>query len=629
MEREEIINARYGIPPQNLADFIRRGMITRDDIGDLPKNKLDAIDRFLAEFEEATAEADEEEWIVAKKKNTVLGYKEYLKSFPSGRHVEDARKQLALLEEDFWGTVLGDLTKENLEAYANDFPDGKHIEDCKTYLNDLPFLEVRKRNTIDAYREYMKEFPGKHDEECLQHIEEIEDEKDWERACSINRREAYIDYLEMHLGENAGKRPDSFQKKDDAYVDYLEKYSKGKHAEEAISRIKNRSNKEKFIAELLEDPNCYPPNSEKPKESIKTKIEDGHATWEDLREVFEKRQIDAIQKWNGANELPPIQNCKTLPKGFTEVYFWGTKGTGKTCVIGSLLGSLNNNSLKNESLKNKNRFVIVNSPADPHRQRLTNLFSGKDNIITLPDSTKTTNLPAMPCLIRDEEGKLHPLMLIDMAGEAFTGIYKKKNNIRMTADEETAVKKIEDYLKGKQRNDKIHFFVVEYDAADKEVDPLLPGITQLNILQTVAAYFQAEQIFQKSSVGVYIVITKCDRIRCDKKDCDKAKCEIDCLRKIRAKKANDYVTTGRLGKFTNDLKEDYARNARITNFQKISFSIGNVFAQNLCIFDDTDTEKIIEELLAKSPWITGEKWYERLYGWLKYDYPSKYRGIEY
>ena len=566
-QRDKVIAGRFGIPVKNLANLVRKGVITLDDIGDLQSAKLDQIKQLLAEFEE-------EDWEETSSNNTtkgkVNGYKHYLECYPNGHHVEEAKKLLADLEESVWNTVLSNLTKESLEGYSDIFPDGKYIDECKTKLSDLPFLEVLKRDTIDAYREYMKNHPGKHDAECLSRIEEIEDENDWKTACANNRREAYSEYLKKH--------------------------PKGKHVEEAQEKIKYRSKKEVFIGELMEDPNCYPPNSTKPVESITTKVEDGVATWDDLLTVFEQRQIDAIKNWKAATDLPPVPEIEQLSEGFTEVYFWGTKGTGKTCVIGSLLGSL----------VNKKKFVPVPAPAEPHRQVLTNLFSGhNDNIITLPDSTKITNLPAMPFLIRDEKLRKHPLMLIDMAGEAFTGIYKKKNRIKLTSEEETAVNKIEKYLKGKQRNDKIHFFVVEYDGADKVVDPvLLPGVTQLNVLENVAAYFQEEHIFEKSSVGVYIVITKCDRIKCKRED--------------RAKRANDYVTTGQLANFTTNLREEYAARNRIGRFQKISFSIGNVFAQNLCIFDDTDTEKIIEELILKSPWISGEKWWEKVYGWLNY-----------
>jgi hypothetical protein len=192
-----------------------------------------------------------------------------------------------------------------------------------------------------------------------------------------------------------------------------------------------------------------------------------------------------------------------------------------------------------------------------------------------------------------------------MAGEAFTGIYKGRHGIGMTEDEKKAVEKIDSYLMGKQRNAKIHFFVIEYGGANKIVDPrTLPGITQINVLQDVAAYFQEKGIFQKSTVGVYVVVTKCDKI--------------DCSREERAKRASEYVSTGQMGTFVDNLKNEYAKRARVEEFKKISFSIGDVFAKSLCVFDNRDTEKIIEKLLLKTPWVTGEKLWEKILGWLRY-----------
>jgi hypothetical protein len=105
-------------------------------------------------------------------------------------------------------------------------------------------------------------------------------------------------------------------------------------------------------------------------------------------------------------------------------------------------------------------------------------------------------------------------------------------------------------------------------------------------------------------VGVYVVVTKSDKI--------------DCPREERAKRASEYVSTGQMGTFVNNLKNEYALRARVEEFKKISFSIGEVFAKSLCVFDNTDTEKIIEKLLLKTPWVTGEKLWEKILGWLRY-----------
>lgn len=558
-QREKIIAGCNGIPARNLANYVRDGIVSLDELPLTPEKRTN-VEQLLSESEEAL-------WDEVKKENIVEGYQKYLSCYPNGKHLDDARTVLASLEDTYWDAISHDLTKEGLEGYEKAFPNGRHVAECRMLLADLPYLEVKKKDTILAYREYLNAYPGRHDGEILARIEEIEDENDWATACANNIK--------------------------DSYRVYLDKHPRGIHAEEARNRIKNRSGKEIFIEELKNDPNCYPIGG---PDGIKTKIDNGVANWDDLLEVFDQSKIDAIKEWKAAAELPAVPDLDRLPEGFAEVYFWGTKGTGKTCVIGSLLGSLCNI---------KHNYIPIQSNAELHRQRLTNLFSGNNSICTLPDSTITTNLPAMTFRVRDDKQRQHQLMLIDMAGEAFTGIFKSRHGIGMTEDEKKAVEKIDSYLLGKQRNAKIHFFVIEYGGANKIVDPrTLPGITQINVLQDVAAYFQEKGIFQKSTVGVYVVVTKCDKI--------------DCSREERAKKASEYVSTGQMGTFVDNLKNEYAKRARVEEFKKISFSIGDVFAKSLCVFDNRDTEKIIEKLLLKTPWVTGEKFWEKILGWLRY-----------
>lgn len=561
-QKDRVLTACNTIPVKNLANFVRNGVVTVTELrksGLLPE-KADQIEGFLSEFEET-------DWEKAKKDNTVGGYHQYLSKYPEGSHSAEACKCLDTLEDTFWKSISHNLTKEGLEGYKEAFPDGRYITQCNALLEDLPYIDVKKKDTILAYRTYMDQYPGKHTAEILKRIDEIEDEIDWETACTNNSK--------------------------DSYHEYLVKWPNGLHANEAENRIKNRSGKEIFIEALREDPNSYPVGGPK---GIQKQIENGVASWTDLQAVFSPSKIEAIKNWTQAAALPPVPDLDKLPNGYTEVYFWGTKGTGKTCVIGSVLGSLCNI---------KHNYIPINSNSELHRQRLTNLFSGNNNICTLPDSTITTNLPTMTFRIKDEKLRQHQLMIIDMAGEAFTGIFKSRHGIGMTDDEKKAVDKIDSYLMGKQRNPKIHFFVIEYGGADNEVDPqTLPGITQINVLEDVAAYFQEKGIFRKSTVGVYVVVTKSDKIKCKRED--------------RARLASEYVSTGRMGTFVSNLKDEYTKKARIEEFKKISFSIGDVFARNLCVFDNTDTDKIIDKLILKTPWVTGEKLWEKILGWLRY-----------
>lgn len=46
--------------------------------------------------------------------------------------------------------------------------------------------------------------------------------------------------------------------------------------------------------------------------------------------------------------------------------------------------------------------------------------------------------------------------------------------------------------------------------------------------------------------------------------------------------------------------EDTCKKANVGDLKVLSFSVGDVFAKNLCKFDATDTTKVIEKLITKT-----------------------------
>ena len=158
-------------------------------------------------------------------------------------------------------------------------------------------------------------------------------------------------------------------------------------------------------------------------------------------------------------------------------------------------------------------------------------------------------------------------------------------------DERKAVlEKAMNYLRDR-RNNKIHFFVVEYGAHNKKWE----GLNMSNYLSHMIQFLKKEKVFTKSTVGVYVLVTKCDKMNCSKEE--------------RPQKASEYVEQ-ELAAFWNTLKKtcDWAE---IKDVRKLAFSIGEVFAQQLCVYDGADTNKVIDKLLTKTPTIS------RRFGWLR------------
>ena len=74
--------------------------------------------------------------------------------------------------------------------------------------------------------------------------------------------------------------------------------------------------------------------------------------------------------------------------------------------------------------------------------------------------------------------------------------------------------------------------------------------------------------------------------------------KIPCAKEDRPRMAYEYVQT-QLGSFWQNLNIA-CKKAGISEPSTLSFSIGDVFAQNLCKYDGTDTTKIIKKILMKT-----------------------------
>ena len=136
-----------------------------------------------------------------------------------------------------------------------------------------------------------------------------------------------------------------------------------------------------------------------------------------------------------------------------------------------------------------------------------------------------------------------------------------------------------DYLRD-TRNNKIHFFVVEYNAHDKEWE----GRKMVDYLDCMSSFLKSQGVFSKKTVGVYVLVTKCDMINCTPEE--------------RPKFAAKYVEE-ELPAFWNNLQYT-CKKCGVGDLKILSFSIGEVFAKSLCKFDSHDTDKVMDKLITKT-----------------------------
>lgn len=550
--KERILKAANTIPVPNLINFVTKGDVTIPDLESVGVNPavLEAIRKqFEAQVDADWKQVTQIDSSAIEAKVTALN--DYLKKHgDDSKYAVEAKGELVNMEDTYWRHVLAnEPTSATLERFMQYFPYGSHIEECQEMLSDMPWLEAKSRNTVAAYEEYRCNYPGKHLDEINKAIAQIKDESDWAIACA-NRD----------------------------YDTYLEKHPNGAHRDEAKKRKDYRGAEEMFLDELKEDRNKYTPFI------IQQKVENNVTSWERLGTIFDQTELEAIKSWTQAADLPFPPAPQNLKEGLTEVYFWGLKSSGKTCALGAILSAATNIHRISRPLACSGAY---------YRDTLSNLFT-LDGICTLPTGNPLTNNVSEMCIqmseipepgdserqIRKKQERYHQMTLIDLAGETITGIYRAANpDVFPNNPSEQLVNQVKTYLKN-DNNNKVHFFIVEYGKSDGTIE----GTTQGNILDNLAVYLENEKILRKSTVGVYVIVTKTDKIPCAKED--------------RPRMAYEYVQT-QLGSFWQNLNIA-CKKAGISEPSTLSFSIGDVFAQNLCKYDGTDTTKIIKKILMKT-----------------------------
>lgn len=527
-----IIKGCRDIPVNTLGEYVSKGIVTIDELmaAGLQPEKQAYLNTILLN-------ADHLAWNNAVDQNTPDAYQEYVRRYPAGQHVSEAFAQIAALEEYYWDRANSTMDQAALREYLRMYPGGLYAAEANEILNDSEWLNACRINTIAGYEHYRQTHPGKHTDAINDRLYYLQDEKDWNDAVAFGTTDALYRYINAH--------PD------------------GMYVNEAYMRIQANAGREAFLAELSDDPNAYP------ADKIKENVGNGMATWSDIAAIFGPDRAAAIERFNRPSDLPTSTPSPTLQPKSTEVYFWGTPASGKTCALGSIISSSRRHGI----------YEGVACSGYDYMTRLSNIFDSQ-GFCTFPDSTSIGNIQEMILKLRDKKGKRHKVTLIDLAGELFRSVYFKLSGRMVTYEAEQTLQTALNYLHDKH-NEKIHFFVVEYGAHDREWE----GLKMVDYLEKMVSFLREQRIMRTTTVGVYVLVTKCDLMPCPPQD--------------RPRMAYEYVQS-LMGAFWNTL-QDACRLGGVKDLKVLSFSIGDVFAQNLCQFDGRDSDKVIDKLLTKTP----------------------------
>lgn len=359
--------------------------------------------------------------------------------------------------------------------------------------------------------------------------------------------------------------------------DYITAFPAGKHVDEAKEKITYleqarktaQAERNRVLEKIKKNPNTYFPDE------IKEFLENGTLSETDLEECG--IPTDIIETLDEIEQKQPRLNLgnrpDAIPEGYTEVYFWGIPGSGKTCALAAILS-------KAEKL---GYLRIAIGPGYDYMTQLKNIFVDENALLPPPSPVDTTQyLPFT--LKKDNEKYYRSISLIELSGEIFQCFYCKNAGKQMPSqNHEDTFNSLLKFLNS--RNRKIHFFFIDYGNKNKK-DPA--GYTQSDYLSAASTFFNQHQIFKKNTDAIYVVLTKSDLMPCSESE--------------RVTKAKEYLTKDNFQAFINALKDSCRVNS--INAGKLTFepfSLGKVYFQQICDFDGTTAENIINILIDRVP----------------------------
>ena len=530
--KEQVLAIAHGVPVSSLITSIQRGIITLDELKriQLAPEKLEVIEQKLKDYEDQL-------WTKACQTGDVADFFKYLKIYPDGAFAEPCRQALISGEEFFWKNILDSgsisLIKQYIEFYEP--LGGAHIYECQEMLEDPDWVQVKKQPTLVNLEAYEQAFPGKHHIEIAQMRDAITDDIDWKNA--------------LHVGNTP------------AFQTYLQNHPQGKHAAIAQERIDAAAGHDAFISDMNSDL--------KNADEIQKAVAGNIITWGDEVMAYGPERAQAIKDFVERDIQPNPKIPEALTKDSTEVYFWGTPSSGKTCALGSLLcGAMNNYNLEPQKCQGYHYMA-----------QLRNVFDANNKLCSLPPSTVVNVIQEMVFTITDMKNKLHRVTFIDIAGEIFRSIYSNMNDMFLDQEHKETLAHVMKFL-ADNSNPKIHFFVVEYGGEATQWE----GLYMRDYLHACSLYIKENKIL-RNSTGVYLLVTKCDKMHCpDEMIVDNA----------------EQFVKNNLSSFYNNLQRA-CDDAGIKDFKIIPFSIGEVFAGKICCYDDSFIDDVIDVLIAKTP----------------------------
>jgi hypothetical protein len=366
--------------------------------------------------------------------------------------------------------------------------------------------------------------------------------------------------------------------------DWITNNPDNKHIQEAKDRViflqekreKIKNQKQGILDNIRRNPNKYS------AKDILNFLNNSIISVQELREYCKVPQsvIDNLDKI----KVPKLDLGSTpdsIPDGYTEVYFWGYPGSGKTCALGAILHMAEKKGFLNIAAGSGNQYAT----------QLKNIFSDDgvaNDFLPAPSPVETTQYLPFTLKKNPNERKTRSVSLIELSGEVFQCFANKNSNKSfISKSHEDTFNSLNNFLKSNNR--KMHFFFIDYDRENKTDDA---GMKQSDYLAAASTYFNNNAVFGNSTDAIYIVLTKSD-LMLDNSGNSIPKDKI-------IKHAIEHLNGHNYLSFVNTLKhlcKQYSINGKKLTIEP--FSLGKVYFREICDFDGTAATNMVDILMER------------------------------
>ena len=478
------------------------------------------------------------------------------------------REEAAQREQQDW-IMLDRGNYIKLRAYKQRYPDSVH----KDELDELMWKNTRAAGFTDQnLRRYLSDWPvGLHSAEATDALEEMPDWNEIRRSRDMFKVD---DYRDSHPESVFKNEVDSlyYELRDEMLKKMKE--SPSEFSKEDILRIIDADIFNKY--ELMDE---------------------GLMTNESYETLFntDRRLFTPIADYQTEN--PKL----TAPEGCTDIYLFGTPGTGKTCLLMGLTAANGSGYTLNMKTQGGEYAAAlqeyVNAGITPGRTfgKFVTVINGKVNETSKRNQVIT-----------------HGINLVEMSGEEFA-LRIADNREASLADMGTGATNLL-----KNNNKKVFFIIVdastprvkiEYledvkDSNGNVIDQIIRKkyVSQLNILNKFVSLFELpeNQEIMKKVDAIHFVVTKAD-ILGDKE--------------TRLQNAHDLLLKTYMGPV--ELLKDYCRKSKRINFstkyrpQVFTFSLGKFYLGDVFQFDKEETLKIIDTIRIVTSGLKEKTWWDK------------------